>query len=277
MAEPPDDLAMIRCPARNIEQECRNEGTQETKSAPLPFRHSFIPAFLFRLRFGRIRSRGKGAWKARIAAGRGAAVKGESMVKRLMFVWALGVLVCAASAQQKPTFEIAKDGFPTGQATPEGAACDYARAFINLDKKALRAVVMPPHGSARRMKRYEEVLDNISASLDQQAAGGDRRPTGRKAIIVCFAARSLTDDGPASYAYAHLSYGDVKFVDVKVQRVNGTMHRYRTLTLRQPDGKWVVDPVPTLDPKLSAGLKDETRSTKDFLGKNVARRKTKKT
>jgi hypothetical protein len=192
----------------------------------------------------------------------------------MFFVWALCMLTSMAPAQQKPKIEMAKDGFPTGQSTPEGAACDFARALTNLDKKALRAVVMPPHGTEEKAKQYESVLDNISASLVQQAASGHRLPDGPKVILVCFAARSLTEDGPRSYAYAAYSCGDLKFVDVKVQRADGKPQLCRTLTLRQPDGKWVVDPVPSLDPLLSEGLNDEKPSTKVFRARPVVKQQT---
>jgi hypothetical protein len=38
-----------------------------------------------------------------------------------------------AGEGEKPTIKVAPDGFPTGRASPEGAACGLARAFIKRD------------------------------------------------------------------------------------------------------------------------------------------------
>jgi len=46
--------------------------------------------------------------------------------------------------EKKPTMVVVADGYPTGNATPEGAACDLARAFIEADAKLFRKTCIAP-------------------------------------------------------------------------------------------------------------------------------------
>ena len=45
---------------------------------------------------------------------------------------------------------------------------------------------------------------------------------------------------------------------------DGTHVINRTFVIQTSDGKWYVDPAPTIDSLLSAGLNDEKPSTQDF-------------
>ncbi len=42
------------------------------------------------------------------------------------------------AAEKKPAMIVSTDGYPAGNATPEGAACDLARAFIEADVKLFK-------------------------------------------------------------------------------------------------------------------------------------------
>jgi hypothetical protein len=153
---------------------------------------------------------------------------------------------------------LASDGYPTGFSTPEGAACEYARAFIQRDSKLFDEAVLPPFGGGQSRAAYEEFLAGAKASIAEQA----RRPADRgpQAISKVFAARSMRRAGPASYAYATFNFADVKFVDVVVALHGGGIATNRTLVIKDTAGQWRVHPAPDIHPLLSAGLNDEVPS-----------------
>lgn len=136
----------------------------------------------------------------------------------------------------RPRLVVTPDGFPAGHDTPEGAACDLARAFIERDAETIRA----------------------------EAVRAEASPGGPKAIGKVFAARRLSRNGPASYGYAAFGFQDVMFVDVGAFLHDGNRALNRTLVIRDKDGKWYVHPLPDASPLLSAGLNDEAASEKDF-------------
>src|SRR5580692_5359762 len=101
----------------------------------------------------------------------------------------------------KPEIKVAKDGYPTGQSTPEGAACDLARAFINHDVSKFKNICLPPYGGGDGRKQYESFLKKTADSIRVEAKKSTPSPTGPKSIGKVFAARHLSKNGPASYGY----------------------------------------------------------------------------
>ena len=168
-----------------------------------------------------------------------------------------------AEPASKPKLKLAADKFPAGSATPEGAACDYVRAFIQRDAALFTAACTKPFGGGENRKGYEELLSDIADSMKLGAAAKDTPPYQPKAIGKVFAARHLTKDGPASYGYAAFDFGDVMFVDVERILQDGERSPERELVIKQGD-RWSVDPAPQLSPLLSVGLEDEPASTQDF-------------
>jgi hypothetical protein len=171
----------------------------------------------------------------------------------------------ATDPPAKPPIKLAEDGLPAGSDTPEGAACDLARAFIHHDSALFLATCIKPYGGAEAKKAYEEFLDGVVAQMKEEAKKTDPSPCGPKSIGKCFAARHLSKSGPASYGYASFGFQDIMFVDVGVYLQNGTTQLCRTLTIKDKQGKWIVHPRPDLSPLLSMGLNDEAPSEQDFL------------
>ena len=173
---------------------------------------------------------------------------------------------CAAAAEPtaKPAVTVAADGFPTGTDTPEGAACDLARAFIHDDSALLLATCIEPFGGPEARAAYHDFLKGIVVQMKTADAGDTPMPESPKSIARCFAARHLGKDGPASYGYAVFGFQDVMFVDVSATLHNGDTQLCRTLVIKGQTGQ--VDRVSTADasPLLSAGLDDEPPSTRDF-------------
>ena len=176
-------------------------------------------------------------------------------------------------AGPKPVISISADGFPAGHDTPEGAAADLARAFINKDVQAFEDVCLRPYGVGGARKEYEQFLQETASTMREEKARKPPSPEGPKAIGKVFAARHLSANGPASFGYAAHSFQEVMFVDVDVCLHNGTRQLSRRLTIKDRDGKWYAHPTPSVSPVLSMGLNDESPSTKDFSEAYVVKRK----
>ncbi|HVS72317.1 MAG TPA: hypothetical protein VHQ47_13765 [Phycisphaerae bacterium] len=182
-----------------------------------------------------------------------------------MIVGLVGQTTAPGGAGTQPAVALGKDGFPTGPETPEGAACDLARAFIGCDsglfgKRCVRLYADGGKGPAA-------YADFLKATEEAIQAAGKKAPAkrgGPRAIGKVFAARHLSKEGPASYGYAAFGFEDVMFVDVGVFLQDGSRSLNRTLVVKDRDGKWYADPMPGASPLLSAGLNEEAASTKDF-------------
>jgi hypothetical protein len=175
------------------------------------------------------------------------------------------VTVCSLAADKaKPKLKVAADGLPSGHDTPEGAACDLARAFIKRDASLFTNTCIRLYGGGKGPAEYAEFLKSTVESIKAEAARKDASPGGPKSIGKVFAARHLSKNGPASYGYAAFGFQEVMFVDVGVILHNDKRALNRTLVIKDRDSKWYVHPMPDVSPLLSAGLNDETASEQDF-------------
>jgi len=138
---------------------------------------------------------------------------------------ALALLVLVATSAAQQSVKLAKDGFPTGNNTPEGVACDHMRSLIARDSKS-----KPSRGTPI-------------------------------AIGQCFAARHITKSDPSSFASTHLRFEDIMFVDVQIEQYGGKTNVERTLVIKDGKGKWKIHPD---DLSLVVRLNDEVSSEKDF-------------
>jgi hypothetical protein len=177
-------------------------------------------------------------------------------------------LLCSVSGlmaqQSKPILKVGKDGLPSGHATPEGVACDLARAFIQHNVALFKSTCIMPFGGGTGEKQYAAFVHQMAQSMAADAKKATPSPVGPKTIGIVFAARHLTSSGPASYGYAVYSFKDVRFVDVGVFLRDGSPTMNRTMVIQAADGKWYVDPLPSVEPLLSAGLNQERNSTKEL-------------
>jgi hypothetical protein len=178
----------------------------------------------------------------------------------------LSVTLCcvAAGGTPKPKLKVAADGLPSGHDTPEGAACDLARAFIKRDVGLFTNTCIRFYSGGESRTNYQAFLETKIQSIKDEAAKKEPSPFGPKAIGKVFAARHLSRDGPASYGYASFDFQDVMFVDVGVYLQNGERGLTRTLVIKDSDGNWYVHPAPHVSPLLSVGLNEEDKSTQDF-------------
>ena len=184
-------------------------------------------------------------------------------------------VACESSSQAPPAklqIAVAADRFPTGHDSPEGVAADVMRALINRDAKFFVSSCLKPYSAGRSRADYEGFLQKTVQGMKEEAARKKPSPYGPKAIGKVFAARHLSRNGPASYAYSAFGFQDVMFVDVGINLQNGERGMNRTLVIRDKDGKWYVHPAPDVSPLLSTGLNDETRSTADFTQSDTTNR-----
>jgi hypothetical protein len=188
------------------------------------------------------------------------------MKKFTTIICALTVIFCsvAADTATKPKLKVASDGFPSGHETPEGAACDLARAFIKHDDTLFSSTCIRLYSGGKGPAAYAAFLTKTVAEIKAEAAKKEPSPGGPKSIGKVFAARHLSKDGPASYGYAAFGFQDIMFVDVGVFLHDGSHALNRTLVIKDKDGKWYVHPIPSAAPLLSMGLNDETPSKQDF-------------
>jgi hypothetical protein len=190
-------------------------------------------------------------------------MRGKILVLSIGLLVAIVGIACAGEAA-KPKLTVGADGFPSGQDTPEGAACELARAFIKRDSALFKRICVQFHNTGKDDDVYAAFLKSTEESMRQEAARKAPSPDGPKAIGKVFAARHLSLGGPASYGYAVFNFQDVMFVDVGAFLQNGDRSLTRTLVVKEADGKWYVDPYPDAFPLLSAGLNGESPSQKDF-------------
>jgi hypothetical protein len=185
---------------------------------------------------------------------------------QVMRYFGLRIVAVAAAAMMfacpviaKPVLKVTSDGFPTGHSTPEGVACDLARAFIKRDTKLFLDTCYKPDNS-KADKEYKAFLDSKVADIRAEAKRKKPSPSGPKEIGVVFAVRHLSTDGPASYAYAGPGWYDLAFVDVGIVHLDGRRTITRTMVLMDSKNRWFVHPAPTLDP-FYAVVNDESNST----------------
>lgn len=151
----------------------------------------------------------------------------------------------------------ARPAWPSGQMSPEGAACDLARSFAQRDASMFRRLSF---SHARASGEYVQMIKTIADAIESDKRSGTVRSDSPVRIEKCFKARSLSASGPASYGYAALGLADVKFVDVVVKLRSGSSVNARTLVVQTADKKWYVVPVADAIPLLSVGLDKETPS-----------------
>ncbi len=148
-------------------------------------------------------------------------------------------------------------GFPAGASTPEGAACDLARAFMEpsrllLDETCLRL---------DRNTEYAGFISQMGEQLESMQGQSMEQFGGPKLISKLYRARELSATGPSSYGFAVLNLQAVRFVDVETELWDGSVYVNRTLVAQLATGEWRAMPRPDLAPLLSAGLNAESDST----------------
>jgi hypothetical protein len=78
------------------------------------------------------------------------------------------ILSLVGISAAKPRLRVAADGFPTGQATPEGAASDLARAFMARDAVEFRQICIRPYGGGQPRTEYTQYLNGVADHLKQE-------------------------------------------------------------------------------------------------------------
>ncbi|MCH7849426.1 MAG: hypothetical protein IIB53_13810 [Planctomycetes bacterium] len=162
-----------------------------------------------------------------------------------------------ADTEKDPTF-------PSGQISPEGVACDMARAFINADKTLWLKINNPT--LTKPNTEANDFVENISKQMEEMARIDIKDRPGPKEILRVYKARHLSMNGPASYGYAVFNFEDVMFVDVVTLNFDGTEFLNRTLVVKDRS-KWYVVPRPDLVSLLSWGLNSESESIDLFENK----------
>ncbi|MDR3403498.1 MAG: hypothetical protein P4L99_13455 [Chthoniobacter sp.] len=167
---------------------------------------------------------------------------------RILFVFAALLLSGALQAAD----------LPTGQATPEGVACDAVMAYINRDGKAWLATLVRPIYGEGGNKQYADFKQQMVASSEKAKEDKTFVPPR---IVRCYKARQFSKNGPASASYAMEGFTGNVFVDVTAEVAPGKLRRLRYHVMRDKDEKWYFEPRPDLCPLFSVGLNTESEST----------------
>src|SRR5438132_730268 len=96
-------------------------------------------------------------------------------------------LLAAAQAQvkSKPKLRVAADGFPAGHATPEGVACDLARAFIQRDSKLFKSSIMGANEGAWDREKYAAFIKRVAEDMRKELQKPKPSPEGPKSLGKC--------------------------------------------------------------------------------------------
>lgn len=170
----------------------------------------------------------------------------------------------AVDSAAKPILKVAPDGFPSGHGAPEGAACDLARAFVRRDPVLFTNTCVRVYSGGKSGADYAAFLKNAITGMKAEAARKTPSPDSPKSIGKVFAARHLSQAAPVTYGRTTFKFQDIMFVDVGVFLYNGGHALFRTLVIRDNNGRWYAHPAPGLAPSLSTGLSDEPKSRRDF-------------
>jgi len=170
---------------------------------------------------------------------------------------------------EQPIYEIAPDGFPTGQGSPEGVACDAMRAYMNADHELWLSILVPsdiygskkdPKGS-KKVDEYEEFKKIMAKKMKQRAIS---KKFPKMKIIKVYKARNFSKSGPASLAYAVYGMGGNMFVDLVIDSGEKEPISARYHVVQDSSNKWYFEPRPDLAQALSTGLNKESKSAVEW-------------
>jgi hypothetical protein len=150
-----------------------------------------------------------------------------------------------------------RDGFPTGQTSPEGAACDAVRAWLRSDSDLWLARLVRPIYGAENL----EYTDFKKMMVEKKKANARDPDFPRMQIVGCYQARPFSLNGPASAAYALELFKGNMFVDIVIGGVEQEEWSVRYHVMLDEDGKWYFEPRPDLAGLFATGLNDEEPST----------------
>jgi hypothetical protein len=175
-----------------------------------------------------------------------------------MIVFATLAHCCYGGTNQ---MQFAKDGFPAGQNTPEGVACDAVRAYANCDPELWLSTLVKPIYGPEPNKEYEK----FKKQMVELKKDNKKNPNFPKMKIAkCYKARPLSMNGPHSAAYAMADFHGNMFVDLVIKVDGQKEQSIRYHVLMDKAKRWYFEPRPDLCPLFSMGLNDETKSTEEI-------------
>jgi|GEM_PF-1602736 len=144
-----------------------------------------------------------------------------------------------------------KDGFPTGQATPEGAACDLVRAYIDrnfeLFNSARHARVCENRNDPHRY--YALFLKHASFSHRSKSFNAETLPNSLVRLSKVYSARSAAPEDAETRRHWKMGLTlnfieDEVFVDVVAVDSEGRDYLHRTIVHKHKykNGNWLARP-----------------------------------
>lgn len=130
--------------------------------------------------------------------------------------------------------------------TPEGAAEELFRAYIELDAERFRRACARPFGDPRTRAHYERFVEGAAAEI-RKAAGGGLPPQGAPVdLIAVHPAQELPSTFRTAAAYDHMSQRSAVLVEVDAYLAGRGVETSRVIVLRDSAGQWGAAPRPEL-------------------------------
>jgi hypothetical protein len=130
--------------------------------------------------------------------------------------------------------------------TPEGAAEELFRAYIELDAERFRRACARPFGDPRTRAQYKRFIEGAAAEI-RKAAGGGLPPQGAPVdLITVHPAEDLPSTFRTAAAYDHMSQRSAVLVEVDAYLAGRGVETSRVIVLRDSAGQWGAAPRPEL-------------------------------
>jgi hypothetical protein len=158
---------------------------------------------------------------------------------------------CAAPPAERPSSERADLALPASAQwsmlnTPEDAAAELFRAYINLDPQRFQRAVARPFGDSRTRAHYERFVDAAAEELRRARATGFPPEGAPVDLLEVRPARDLPSTFRSPAAYDQMANRTARLVEVEAYLAGRGIQTSRVLVLKDSAGRWGAAPRPEL-------------------------------
>ncbi len=167
----------------------------------------------------------------------------------------LSLAACASNPGERRTAaaELTADDLvlPASQqwgalSTPEAAAEELVRSYIELDAHRFRRACARPFGDPRTRAQYERFVDGAEAEIRRARAGGLAPEGAPVDLIAVRPASELPSTFRTAAAYDAMANRGAVLVEVEAYLAGRGIETSRVIVLRDSGGQWGAAPRPEL-------------------------------
>ncbi len=164
---------------------------------------------------------------------------------------ASGLAACASPPAERPSSERAELVLPTSQRwsslnTPEAAAAELVRAYINLDPQRFQRAVARPFGDSRTRDHYKRFVAGAAEELRRARQSGFPPDGAPVELLEVRPARDLPSTYRSPAAYDQMANRTAVLVEVEAYLAGRGVQTSRVLVLKDSAGRWGAAPRPEL-------------------------------